>query len=396
MELTTIHKNIKLLSMASSREDYFPKQTFEIGLDNDKNGIFKWFDPDNNFPEIVINSVRKGTTLESILSEDLVYKTGSGFNTNDSAFSNYLNKEVVNIRKQNFKTVFENTNDHYNKLGNVFIELIFTEDLQLISNETIQPQKVRLKKDKKSVWITSDWMHFNKDKSLSLPLYPNMKKFRDGGVSYLKSVYHIKDEALGFDHYGINEKMIESLLLNEKEHGRNEWQNSQIKNGFKKDFFLVTDFPLNEKEKKKNDLAFSKKSGADNAGGVETIEAEGATLVPAQQTYDFDFTKDDTSSQLFLKWGMPKSLLGIKGDNIFSAEQIESDYDQYLPKVEKQQVYLLTEFNKIFDAHTKFNTSDVNVINTPPSIILQNYMEHMTEEQKNKVIEKVFKRYGID
>jgi hypothetical protein len=67
-----------------------------------------------------------------------------------------------------------------------------------------------------------------------------------------------------------------------------------------------------------------------------------------------------------------------------------------LPKVEKQQQFLMSAYNLIFNEHTSFNTTDVNVINTPPSIILQNYMEFMTDDQKNKVIENVFKRYGID
>ena len=52
-------------------------------------------------------------------------------------------------------------------------------------------------------------------------------------------------------------------------------------------------------------------------------------------------------------------------------------------------------FNTIFKNHTDFR-EDWNVINNPPSVILQNYMEFMNDEQKNKVIERVFKRYGID
>ncbi len=398
MQLTKIHKNIQLLTSANSnKEDYFTKQTFDTGLDNDKEGILKWFDPANNYPEHVINAIRHGTTLGSILFEDLIYKTGNGFNSTDTAFSNYLNKEVVNTQKEVFKTVFKNSNDHLNKLGNVFAELIFDDNLKLLSIGTIQPQKNRLIRDKKNVWISSDWSKFNKDKAVKMPLYPKMKKFTSDGVVFYKSIYHIKTEALGFDHYGINERLIEALLLNEKEHRRVNHQNSQIKKGYKRDFFLVTDFPLTEKEKKKTDAAFKSGSGDDNAGGVETIEAEGAKLVPSDSNYEFDYTKDDTSNMTFLKMGFPKSLIGVRdGSGItFSAEQVESDYDQYLPKVEEQQQFLMSKYNFIFNEHTSFNTSDVNVINTPPSIILQNYMEFMTDEQKDKVITNVFERYGI-
>ena len=394
MEVTKLNKNIKFVSFAS-KEDYFPKQTFNIGSDN-KDGIFPWFEPANNYPEHVINSIREGTTLESILFEDLIYKTGSGFSTDNSDFDNYLNTDIVNLNNEKFKTVFEDSNDHLNKLGNVFLELIFTEDEKLISNSAIQPQKCRLKRDGKNIYIFPDWAHFDKNKAITLPLYPKLKRFQKDGTVFYKSVYHIKNKALGFDHYGINDKMIEALLLNDKEHRRNKWQDSQIKRGFKRDFFLVTEFPLSEKEKKKADLAFEKTSGDDYAGGVETIEGEGAKLVPAQSNYEFDFTKDDTSEQLFLKMGFPRSLVGIRQrTGTFSAEQIESDYDQYLPKVENQQQFLKGEFNTIFKNHTDFR-EDWNVINNPPSVILQNYMEFMNDEQKNKVIERVFKRYGID
>lgn len=395
MKITEITKNIKHLSHGTDKGEYFTKQIVDLGLDGINEKIFQWFSPGNNYPETVINAIRQGTTLESILFEDLIYKTGSGFNTDDNEFSNYLNKDIVNPNNETFKSIFKESNDHFNKLGNIFIDLIFTDDFQLVSQAIIQPQKVRLLKDKKNVWLFNDWTKFNKNDATKFPLYPNVKKFKIDGITFLKSVYHIKNKVLGFDHYGINDKMIEALLLNEKEHRRNNWQLSQIKNGFKKDFFLVTEFPLNEKEKDKLDLAFKNSSGDDNAGGVETIEGEGAKLVPANSDYQFDFTKDDTSEQLFLKMGFPRSLIGIKSGGTFSVEQVESDYDQYLPKVEEQQEFMIGKFNVIFKEHTNFS-ADWNVINTPPSVILQNYMQYMNDEQKNIVIGKVFQRYGLD
>jgi hypothetical protein len=393
MEVKKIHTH--LIKTASSREDYFPKQSVNVDLANSKDDIYKWFEPANNYPEFVIQSIRHSTTLEAILFEDLIYKTGSGFQSSDSLFENYLNKDIVNINNEVFKVVFKDSNDHLNKLGNVFLELVFDENLRLLSILTIQPQKCRLIKDDKNIWIYPDWAKFNKEKAKKMPLYPRMKKFKSEGITFYKSIYHIKTKALGFDHYGINEKLIEALLLNEKEHRRNEWQNQQLKKGFKKDFFLVTEYPLSEKEKKKVDEAFEEDSGSENAGGVYAIEGEGAKLVAATSSYEFDFNKDDTTEKTFLKMGFPRSLLGIKSGAAFSVEQVESDYDQYLPKIEYQQTFLMSEFNKIFKEHTAFNTSDVNVINTPPSVILQNYMQYMNDEQKNKVIEQVFKRYGI-
>lgn len=394
MELKSLHPNLKYVSM-SSKEDYFEKASYDIGIDNDVDGIFKWFNPANNYAETVINAIRNSSTLESILFEDLIYKTGGGFNTSDASLSNYLNKDIVNVERESFKTVFKDSNDYFTKLGNVFIESIFDDQFRLLSISTIQPQKCRLIRDKKSIWMFSDFSKFDKNKAIKMPLYPRMKKFKSNGVVYYKSIHHIKNKVLGFDHYGINEKLIEAMMLSEKEHRRNNHQLSQIKKGFKRDFFLVTDFPLTEGEKKKNDESFDRISGDEHAGGVETIEAEGATLVPASGNVQYDYTKDDTKDLIFLKMGFPRSLVGIKSGAAFSVEQIESDYDQYLPKIEAQQSFLMGKFAEILNEHTDYNTSDVNVINNPPSAILQNYMKYMNEEQKNKVIEKILKRYGI-
>lgn len=397
MVVEKINNKISLLNFTEKGE-YFPKSTKDFSEGSE--AFYQWFSPNNNYPQTVIDEIRKGTTLESILFEDLIYKTGAGFNSDDAKFENYINSEILNSDNETFKSLFKKSNDSYSKLGNVFIEVITdvpkeNQKPQLLSLSIIQPQKCRLAKKGNKVVIYSDWQNFNKKKAVELPLYPKFKTFSFSGIKVQKSVYHIKQEALGFDHYGINDKMFEALLLNEKEHRRNNWQLSQIKRGFRRDFFLVSEFAVTEKEKKITDAAFDKMAGDDYAGGVENIEAENAKLVPAQSNYDFDFTKDDTSDQLFLKMGFPRSLIGIKSGNSFSVEQVESDYDQYLPKVENQQKEIINHFNVIFAATTEYENAEFSAINTPPSVVLQNYMPYMNDVQKNIVIEKLFKKYGI-
>jgi len=386
MQINKLNKTLSYVNN-SSREDYFLKEskTFEEvdGVD-----VYKWFAPNNLYAESVIRDIRNGTTLSSLLSEDLIYKTGDGFDSSDAKLLNYLD-EI------NFKQTFSNSNDHLTKLGNVFYEVIVNENDELISLSTIQPQKCRLSKDGDKVVISASWTDFNKDKSITLPLYPKFKKQTTKGIVLKRSVYHTKTNAIGFDHYGVNENIHESLLLNEKEHRRNNWQLNQIRNGYKKDFFLVSDYPMTDNEKLEADKAFKNISGDDNAGGIESIVSDGGKLVSASESYEFDFTKDDTSDQIFLKNGFPKSLIGIKSGSAFSVEQVESDYEQYLPKVVSQQKKIIYDLSKIFINHTKFNTKDLAVINTPPSVILQGYMQYMNDEQKNKVIENVFKKYGI-
>ena len=385
--MKTINKKTSYISNAYGLEDYFEKKVYSFA-DDSADKIYQWFSGDNLYPNRVIDEIRKGTTLESVLFEDRIYKTGNGFNSSDSALLSFFDE----IK---FKDIFSKSNDNFTKLGNNFSEIIIDENGKLVTINVMQPQKCRLNNNGKSVYIYSDWKNYDKKKSVSLPLYPNFKKFINKGIVYFKSVLHTKNEVNGFDHYGYNEKMSEALLLNEKEHRRNNWQLNQIKNGFKKDFFLISDFELTQREKANAEKAFKEMSGDGQNGGIANIESEGGKLVPASADYEFDFTKDDTSDQIFLKMGFPRSLIGIKSGSAFSVEQVESDYDQYLPKVENQQKLIISEYQTILDNHTKFNSNDLKVINTPPSIVLQNYMQYMNDEQKSKVIENVFSKYGI-
>ena len=330
--------------------------------------------------------MRNGTTLSAILFEDLIYKTGSGFESKDTALLTYFNTI-------NFTNIFRNTNDHYNKLGNVFVEITTDENFNLLNISLIQPQKCRLTR-KNTVIIYPDWTKFDEKKAVTIPLYPKFKSFQKDGIKYQKSIYHIKNETIGFDHYGVNESLFEGLLLNEKEHRRNNWQLNQLKNGFKRDFFLLTEFALNEETKETADNAFKNKGGDNKAGGVETLSAESGQLVPATADYDFDFTKDDTTEQLFLKMGFPRSLVGIKSGAAFSVEQVESDYEQYYPKIDYQQIFLTKHFSEIFKNHTNFK-SEFWVKNQPPAIILQNYMQYMNDNQRQSVITNLLDKYGL-
>ena len=160
MQIKKLNKNIQLLSNSTEKGEYFPKS--RISFEEKGNNIFQWFYPNNNYPEWVMREINKGTTLESILFEDLIYKTGSGFSAQDKTFENYINNEKINSN-QVFKDVFKNSNDHYNKLGNIFVEITINEGNQLVSLKTIQPQKNRLSK-KGTVLIYPDWFNFKENK----------------------------------------------------------------------------------------------------------------------------------------------------------------------------------------------------------------------------------------
>lgn len=388
--------------------EYFPKTVVSIRGDSSlEKKIYLWFSPSNNYPETVLKEISKGDTLQSIINESVNYCTGDGFSTNDQKLYEYVNKKTLNNKnRERFREIFRRSHKSFQKCGNVFVRLTTDSLGTFLNMEVVQFQKCRLGKgdDEGFVIINPDWSKRDKKLDLKLPLYPKFKEqdisIENGSKIRLKEcIYHIKDEVEGFDHYGINEIMEASLVLNEKEYRRINWQSGQIKNGFKRDFLFVTDYPIRGKVKEANDKAFEKISGNKKVGGVETISGDGedGKLVPVQAKFEFDFTKDDTEEKLFVLWAFPRTLIGLRSvTGAFSVEQIESDYEQYMLDVSKKQYFMLQKYTRLFDEILHFKTDDLTIINTPPAVILQNYMPHMNEDQKNIVIENVFKKYGIN
>ncbi len=386
--------------------EYFKKTTIfskdSIGLEKH---IYLWFKPGNSYPETIINEINKGITLQSIINETVSYRTGNGFTTENKELNTYLNNTRLNLENEKFLQIFGKTNKSFTKSGNAFIKITTDDNGTFMNLEVVPFHKCRLGNgdNKGSILINPNWAKRDIKDDVILPLYPKFKKRKiNGSVSKIQvkeSIYHIKDIADGLDHYGINELMRASLKLNEKEYRRINWQTSQIKKGFKRDFLFVTEYPIRDKVKEANDKAFERISGDDKAGGVETVSADGddGKLIPVQDKYEFDFIKDDTEHKLFILWAFPKSLMGIRSKTgIFSVEQIESDYEQYMIDVVKKQEFMLDKFNVLFENILGLEAKELNVENTPPAIILQNYMTYMNDSQKNAVIENVFKKYGIE
>lgn len=375
-----------------SGDDYFDKQTINVG--SETKDVLRWFDVGNNYPETTLSKINAGSTLQSILNELDVYVSGSGLKSDDAEINTYID----NYRNGDFELlndVYAKCVNSFNRLGNSFVRVVTDENNSFVQFYFLQTQKCRLAKKGSQVWVNPDWTVAKKEKTIKIPTYPKFRKKTVNGSVQLDSILHIKNDVLGFDYYGNIPQMQESLLLNEKEHRRNNWQLSQIRRGFKRDFVILSEYGMREGDIDKYEKLIEEQAGDDKAGGVFSLSAENGKIQALQADFNFDFTKDDTPEQLFRLWGFPRSLVGIKSGASFSVEQVESDYDQFLPKVEKMQSNVLTPINRVFLDILKVK-SNLQAINIPPSVILQNYMQYMNDEQKALTINKVLKRYGIE
>ena len=385
--------------------DVFERGAKTTTIGGDRNLILPWFKGDTMYATRCINSIRKGTTLQSVLRENSIYVGGDGLFSENKKVESYIDS-FKNKNGELLQDIYAKVVNSFESIGNAFIKVLFVRGT--LSFEYIQPQKCRLRKAKKTdvdasfVEINPDWTRYNKKKSVVLPLFDwnlNKKIYKNTQLIY-EGVLHIKKEADLYDHYGFNTWLEEALLINEKEHERNLWQRSQIKNGFKKDFLVAVESVTDSVQEQYRDTS-KRVTGGENAGGIEPVEVmtggKGITspFIPLNADYQFDFEKDDTADQIFTITGFPRSLIGIKSGAAFSVEQVESDYEQYKPKFLKSQTDILTPFSNVFEFFG-FGETKINAKNMPPSVIIQGYMPHMNESQKQVVINKVFDAFGFE
>lgn len=370
--------------------EYFPKKTGSFSMDEEK--IKNWFHPSNNYPEKTLAEIRKGSTLQGLLSKHSNYLSAHNVISENDKVQTSIEDEK-NAESKSFYETYKRITNSFSKLGNGFVKVQTDTNKSFITFTYIQAQKCRINGDE--IEINSDWENYDKKNSEKIKLFPNFTKIK-GGIQ--ESVLHIKNEVDGFDYYGIIEKMEAALILNEKEYRRNNWQKNQVKNGFKKDFAVVTNKMVTEDDEKAVKKKNKEISGDKNAGGLHLVHSvnEGSTpFIPLQQDYEFDFTKDDTQEQLFTLFEFPRSLFGIKSGAAFSVEQVESDYEQYLQVIENAQETILSYFDEVYKLLWKVE-SNLKAVNIPPSQVIERYMPYLSEEQKAVIINKVFTKYGVE
>lgn len=376
------------------RGEYFEKTTTSFDTSDTKDLLF-WFAPKNNYPETTLSEINKGTTLQSILNEHSIYTVGEGLTSANQKVA----IDVLDNKNAEGKTI----NDVYGricniipKLGNAFVKVVTDEKRTFIDFYYIDAQKCRLKKTGSGVVeINQDWINYNKKDSVRIPLYPKFKKSK--GETF-ESILHIKQDAEGYDYYGKIEQMDFALLLNEKQYRRHNWQKNQLKKGFKKDFVLLTNQLQNDETIKKHEEVQKRFGGDEKSGGIMPMQYIGDAknpLIPISNDYKFDYSNDDTADALFELFGFPRSLIGIKSGAVFSVEQVESDYEQYLPKIQETQNTIIRNLNLVYSDLWNIENA-LSVVNMPPSIIVQNYFQYMEQPQINQVLEKYFTKYGID
>lgn len=226
-----------IVNVATQREVYEEKDLSKLQYDyipfGEKN--------QNDFPSHLAELKRKSATHRAILSQKVVYTTGTGFICDNEDTLAYLNS--VNADGDSFQSVWKRVIDDYYTFGNAYYEIVSFEGGVNIYH--LDSTKIRISIDEENIILHPDWSEYiqREDEAVLIPFYPNFVK--DGKNQ--RSVIHIKDYEAEFEYYGLPDYIaaLEDISVN-YEIGR--WNNTKFKNHFQPSCIVEINGDMSDEE----------------------------------------------------------------------------------------------------------------------------------------------------
>jgi hypothetical protein len=288
-----------IVNVATQREVYEEKDLSKLQYDyipfGEKN--------QNDFPSHLAELKRKSATHRAILSQKVVYTTGTGFICDNEDTLAYLNS--VNADGDSFQSVWKRVIDDYYTFGNAYYEIVSFEGGVNIYH--LDSTKIRISIDEENIILHPDWSEYiqREDEAVLIPFYPNFVK--DGKNQ--RSVIHIKDYEAEFEYYGLPDYIaaLEDISVN-YEIGR--WNNTKFKNHFQPSCIVEINGDMSDEEAEQLvEEARNKFTGEGNNGKILFLVKNGDTT-PATVT-----NITDNSDGNFL------NLQNITNQNIITAHR---------------------------------------------------------------------------
>jgi hypothetical protein len=225
------------------------------------------FGTDNLFPQYLAELKRQSSTHRSVLAQKTIFTSGAKFVTNNEDLKEFIRN--VNADGESLREVYKKLSDDYYSFGNAYLEGVVYDGG--VNFYHIDSTTVRIAKDKKGVLIHPDWKNYitQKDKMVSIPLYPNVKSNR--------FVVQFKDYEPTFTFYGLPD-YIAALEHIAVDYEIGKWNHTKFKNGFQPSAIVEISGDMGEDEAKELVSEAQKKfTGAGNNGKIMFIVKNGDT-----------------------------------------------------------------------------------------------------------------------
>jgi hypothetical protein len=185
----------------------------------------KWLpffkDNTNTYPNNLAERARRSTTHGAIIKSKTNYAVGQGFGyaiNEEKVFKEDLDPNIIeflnnaNNDRESLISIYEQAAGDYVLTGNAYLEVVRANikgtNQSVMNVFKIDATKVRLSKDRESVYVSGFWRDIKLDENPNKDRHPveNIPLW-DGKVDTKQSrfVIHIKNSEPEFDYYGIPE-----------------------------------------------------------------------------------------------------------------------------------------------------------------------------------------------
>ncbi|HAT63288.1 MAG TPA: hypothetical protein DCS66_01635 [Flavobacteriaceae bacterium] len=345
---------------------------------------------DNLFPQYLAELKRQSPTHRAILSQKTTFTSGRGFTSQSENFNSWSRR--VNANNETLRDVFKKLVDDYYSFGNAFMEIVQYDGGFNIYH--IDATTVRIAKDKKSVYVNSDWLNsmMNKDKTQNISLYPNFGSSR--------SVVQFKDYEPTFHFYGLPD-YIGSLEHIAIDYEIGKWNHSKFKNSFQPSAIIEINGDMSEDEAKKMVKEAQKKFlGEGNQGKIMFIVKGSGDTTPANvqiirddQDGSWDTLQNITIQAIHTAHRWQPALSGVvsAGKMTSTGAEIRIAYEivQNIVVNETAEVFL-QQFREIFFKIGGFDVEDLEIIYEPPISYLSDVKpnEILTINEQREILGK--------
>lgn len=344
-----------------------------------ENKLFWKWGEDNLFPCHLAKIYLNSAPHRRIINDKADFIAGKGF--------------VCDEENTPLKQLIRNVNGHHDSLrvvtkklaldkclfGNAFLEIVTDQRQQFISLYHQDASKCRLAKDKKSIILHHNWKKFNEKEAVSIPVYPDFKKDRNG---YMHSVIHYKEYEPMFENYGLPQYVagMEAAVIG---HKTDKWNIARLDNAFQLSGVMILDGDVDTETEAQQLSEVVNKKFAGNPGQVMFIvknstQNENSKFIPFSNGNEGDWKNlhEQSNTDTVIAHSWFRALSGLDYTSGFSTERIINEYQVALHSfIEPQQKDLIEPIKNVLEHILDIDAASLAFINKPPVTVKPGYMK---------------------
>lgn len=315
--------------------------------------VVSFFPSENNLyaEKLALRAIRS-VTHANCLNTRLIYTCGTGFETDDTAFLDYIEGKGVNSYDDSFLDVFKSDIDNANIFGNSYVELvkiagqIFIYSIDATKVRVAKPPKGEL--DSKGFYVAPDWTESDEyanapNKELTPIYYPKFPNFETiKGQKGQRCIAQWKNRKPNFFYYGLPD-YVAALNDIDNEFNIGAFNLKDFEKNFEADYLILAYSDTDDEEEAKALKSKIEKDyqGVDAKGAmVQILSQDGKPIelhkIERNTDGRFNELSERVEKNIAQAHQVPQALAGIAtAGQLGNVQELKNGYEIYMNNVIK-------------------------------------------------------------